>query len=231
MRKLLIACVVVAVALTAFFLPFVPLLVLDVNKVGGWVFVENGVSEDRARLLVYGGEAASKRKWGWVPPVIYLFCNSNTCLSIYGIEQAKANSIQSGLFSLIVISGRGMSAEIVAHELSHAVIYRKSGFMRRIMLPVWLEEGVATYLSEDKRFLGYSLIVGRDEAKRSAVELSSIPEREWDHISSVDPFYTYGRASGVAAYCTRRDQGFIAKLIDVVNDREKIFLLLDQCLE
>lgn len=53
---------------------------------------------------------------------------------------------------LIYLGPQGVSTEIIAHEQAHIALHRRVGLTNQRKLPAWLDEGIATWVSQDPRF-------------------------------------------------------------------------------
>ncbi len=105
---------------------------------------ENMVSQGRARVAAfYGGLSGSPR---------VLICTSEDCYR--RVHGGRSKGMAFLRFAL-VLSPRGTTPVIAAHELSHIELHRRVGVVRilRQAVPQWFDEGVAVVVSDNPRYL------------------------------------------------------------------------------
>jgi len=86
--------------------------------------------------------------WGNVKskPTIYA-CSSKECAKSLGIG-ARAYQFNNHL----VLSPKAISKELIAHEWSHAELYKRvDGFFNWRKIPSWFDEGLAVFVSHEPR--------------------------------------------------------------------------------
>jgi len=95
------------------------------------------VSEGRSRIESLFGTKSGK-------PVI-IYCNSNDEFLKYGAEGSHPAVTQLSAFGeFVVINGRELDKDVIAHEMCHAELQSQIGWYRRqIQIPTWFDEGLA----------------------------------------------------------------------------------------
>ena len=186
---------------------------------GSGLFVEAGagpvavtkaisaVAAGRSRVAdFYGGHERAPR---------ILVCATQVCYDRVGGGASRGMTLLD--FGLL-LSPRGTTPTIAAHELSHAALHTRLGLVRtwRRDIPQWFDEGVAVIVSNDARYVGPSgkgralrcgggrappdraARVDRARRQRFALSESRLPSRPLD-----------GRA--------RRFEGVVALIDSVAN--------------
>lgn len=80
----------------------------------------------------------------------YVFCTTPACLAAFG---GGSTGVTYG-WQLIRVAPHGLRSAIVTHEKLHAEFAVRTGWrmLWHDPVPVWFNEGLATYLAGDKRF-------------------------------------------------------------------------------
>jgi hypothetical protein len=106
--------------------------------------VENAVAAGEDRVAAFYG----KRRGN---PII-LACVSEACYRRLGGGGSRGQAY--GTMALI-LSPRGISTVIAAHELSHIELHMRLGLWHTIRhaVPPWFDEGLAVVVSDDRRYL------------------------------------------------------------------------------
>ena len=117
------------------------------------LYVESSMSSAQRQAVqreIELGRAAVEAFWGGITTAPYFVaCVTTDCdvrFGSYGQRAAAYGDIA------IRLSPRGMTASLIAHEWSHAELYRRSGGLwhaRRI--PRWFDEGVAVVVANEPR--------------------------------------------------------------------------------
>lgn len=114
--------------------------------------------EEKAHLLkiVESSRSITKEFFGknLSNPKIVM-CTNNACVRIFRKRIGKGHTVGS---SYILLSPTGISKTILSHELVHTEISKRMAFaspltMTSETIPTWFNEGLATYLSGDERYL------------------------------------------------------------------------------
>jgi hypothetical protein len=121
------------------------------------IYVEKGIAREQGAALVKvvdEGRQLVRQFWGRqdAAPRI-LVCSDSTCFERLGGGGRRGMSI----FDFVaVLSPRGDTPIIAAHELSMIELNSRIGllgFVRQVV-PLWFNEGIAMYASNDLRYLG-----------------------------------------------------------------------------
>jgi hypothetical protein len=120
------------------------------------IYVEKGIAPEQGTALVKAvdeGRQRMKQFWGRqkaAPRV--LICSDSACF-----ERLRGGGRRGmSIFDFVaVLSPRGGNPVIAAHELSMIELNRRIGLLgfARQAIPVWFNEGVAMYASDDLRYL------------------------------------------------------------------------------
>jgi hypothetical protein len=112
---------------------------------------------DTLKLLIADASARVADFWGRQnasPKFIY--CDTDDDFKKYGNDRKDPATTQYKLGPSIVISNDGLDLDVIAHELSHAELYARTGFYTVMFkIPRWFDEGLAmqhdyrNYYSED----------------------------------------------------------------------------------
>ncbi|MGI9451777.1 MAG: hypothetical protein ACR2QH_14235, partial [Geminicoccaceae bacterium] len=103
------------------------------------------LGEGLARVESFFGQTRSD-------PYVFV-CSSEACNARMDYRGSKAKAFGS---SFILVFAQGRSAEFLAHELSHIELHHRIGLRRGFSgaIPAWFDEGLATVISRDSRFVG-----------------------------------------------------------------------------
>jgi hypothetical protein len=102
------------------------------------------VRDARARIEATFGAVESK-------PILVFFSDPS------GYGTFKLNAYGStqfiGSHACVMIGPKGQNVDVVAHELMHAEIYHRVGYLKRLLqLPTWFDEGVAMQVDHRPRY-------------------------------------------------------------------------------
>lgn len=100
------------------------------------------------RVAAFWGEKKANPK--------FIYCNRQEDFKRYSISATVPAVTYCKMGSYIVLSNDGVDIDIIAHETSHAELYKRIGFFNKLtQLPLWFDEGLAmqndyrNYYSED----------------------------------------------------------------------------------
>jgi hypothetical protein len=122
----------------------------------GHLYIERGASQsDRTSVenAIAAGEdrvtAFYRERRG--DPII-LACVSEACYRRLGGGESRGQAYAT---LALILSPRGISTAIAAHELSHIELHTRLGLWRTIrhVVPPWFDEGLAVVVSDDRRYL------------------------------------------------------------------------------
>lgn len=127
------------------------LFAMDLVRPG--LYVDPAMSPFQREALVAqidAGRAQAERWWGPLSSTTYVVaCVSAACAQRFGSLGERASAFGD---LAIRLSPNGLSAALVAHEWSHAELYRRVGGWSRIGdIPRWFDEGVAVIVADEPR--------------------------------------------------------------------------------
>ncbi len=113
-------------------------------------------SEQLQKLLALQKAAETKFKLFWGENAILdykiIYCNNEKEYNKYGNYGTPA-ATQRKLGAFVVLSSDGLDEQIMAHEISHTILYNKIGWYKTIhKIPTWFEEGLAMQVDDRERY-------------------------------------------------------------------------------
>ncbi|WP_417247899.1 hypothetical protein [Celeribacter sp.] len=116
------------------------------------VHIEPNAGVDPALMIARYEEALVRVERFFGPlahhPVV-LVCVTPTCNRVMGDHGHRAMTYGHHVFYL---GPHGHETAIVAHELAHVALHQRIGLRATKRLPAWVDEGLATMVSEDPRY-------------------------------------------------------------------------------
>ena len=115
------------------------------------IYVEKQLSENQQKSLLKAVDTARQRIHLYFGSVLskpeILACATETCYQSLGGMTSRATAYGE---SKILLSPRGLTAPIIAHEWSHAELYKKvDGFFTN-NIPQWFDEGLGVVVSNEQ---------------------------------------------------------------------------------
>ncbi len=128
----------------------------DLKKTGNLYYSNSTDAMQLEQLLSLKATAEKKFKsfWGKEEPFNYkiIFCNTEALYNKYGNPGTPATT-QRKLGAYVVLSGEGLDENIIAHELSHTILYNQIGWYKAsFKIPTWFEEGLAMQVDDRERY-------------------------------------------------------------------------------
>jgi hypothetical protein len=129
--------------------------VADLHKLsdGSLTESESEVDQQRYVQLTRDARARIKSTFGKVEskPILVFFSRPD------GFGPFKLNAYGSTQFigsrACVMVGPKGQSVDVVAHELMHAEIHHRAGYLKRFLqLPTWFDEGVAMQVDYRPRY-------------------------------------------------------------------------------
>jgi hypothetical protein len=159
---------------------------IGMKKISTKVYVNqdmNATQQKKLLKLIPKAKKYVSDVWGEVTskPTIYA-CSTKKCAKSLGIG-ARAYQINNH----IVLSPKAISRELIAHEWSHAELYKKvGGFFNWRKIPSWFDEGLAVFVSHEHRHdeRAWKKIVDNNISYPSLNELITL--KQW-----IDATYKY----------------------------------------
>lgn len=123
------------------------------DEVSPTLYVEPGMPPEQRQGIqqqIELGRAQVERFYGAITTRPYFVaCATNDCAVRFGSFGERATAFGE---SAIRLSPNGLAAPLVAHEWSHAEVYRRAGGLWRIRgIPRWFDEGVAVVVADEAR--------------------------------------------------------------------------------
>ena len=110
------------------------------------------MSEAEAPVAAFFGPLSRRRT--------VLLCNDELCEKrlgglLEGTGRVRAFAYDAAGYPVLRFSPRGLSATIIAHELTHVEVHKRIGFVNHMIgrLPAWFDEGLAVLISDDHRYI------------------------------------------------------------------------------
>jgi len=73
----------------------------------------------------------------------FIYCEREEDFLKYSMNAAVPALAHLKLGSYIILGSEGIDLDIIAHEISHAELYERLGFFKRMAVPAWFDEGLA----------------------------------------------------------------------------------------
>jgi hypothetical protein len=147
------------------------------------VAIVNTIEEARRKLIEFWGPLEAKPR--------ILVCSNDDCFRRLGGGRRRGMSLYD---QVAVLSPRGSNVTIAAHELSMNELHHRIGLLAFATgrMPVWFDEGIAIYTSDDLRYMSPA-----SQANRCLVpEPTYLPTGmfEWNRTALVD-HHLYAKAA------------------------------------
>jgi len=140
---------------------FIRCLVVDwhtMDQIGPRLYVHPSMTQPERQALLRNHTLAKKRVIDFFgslqsDPVVIAGTDSHT-INYFGSERAQTGMTHlSPLGGYIVLDGRGLNVDVLAHEMVHAELLDRLGWYHRTFhVPTWFDEGLAMQI--DYRFPG-----------------------------------------------------------------------------
>jgi hypothetical protein len=104
--------------------------------------------------LQKGAEDKVKRFWKENTLLDYtlIFCNNEISYNKYATAGTPATT-QRKLGAYVVLSNEGLDEQIIAHEITHTILYNYIGWYKAIYkIPTWFEEGLAMQVDDREKY-------------------------------------------------------------------------------
>ena len=117
------------------------------------LYVEPAMSAEQrlslSRQIALGRTQVARFYGGITTSPYFVACISQECALRFGSHGERAAAFGA---SAIRLSPNGLAAPLVAHEWSHAELYRRVGGWRHIHnIPRWFDEGIAVVIADESR--------------------------------------------------------------------------------
>jgi len=129
----------------------------DYTEIAPNVFLDPKIDPDKHKgfrsLVVEGRSRISKTFGVTIARPKILYTSSQTEAASFGAN-STATSHLTPAGACLVFGPKGQNIDVTAHELVHAEVFERVGFINYIMeIPVWFNEGVALIVDHRKPFL------------------------------------------------------------------------------
>jgi len=146
----------------------------DFEKKENIYFRKNTASGKINELLVKRSMAEKRVNEFWKKNSVldydFVYCDNEQDFNDYGHAGAPAVT-QLKMGAWIVLQEESLDVDIIAHEISHTVLYNNIGWYKtRFTIPAWFNEGLAMQVDDRDYYSVDSLM----EKKRSGVQLPDI---------------------------------------------------------
>ena len=143
-------------------------------------------------------------------PVIF-FCLTETCY-----RRAGGQGISRGMTfaGALLVSPRRPDGTVTTHEWTHEEVLERLGPNLRLV-PAWFNEGLAVYVSDDKRFLAPA-----GSGDRCLIEpTGDLPETQarWTETTTYDSSVFARAGCRVSRWLARKGNGAVLELIRQIN--------------
>jgi hypothetical protein len=181
----------------------------------GNIYVESSTPPDLRQAVIRSEQISRARITAFFTtresdPVIF-FCMTEHCYRRAGGHPATRGMTFS---NSVLISPRRPDGTVLTHEWTHAELLERLGPRLRLV-PAWFNEGLAVYVSDDRRFLAPA-----NSSDRCLIDpTGELPETasDWLRVTSHDtkPFARAG--CRVSRWLARKGNGAVLELISEIN--------------
>ncbi len=134
----------------------------------GNLFFNSDVSYNKIDTLITLKNIAEKKAIGfWGNNILLdyklIYCNSEKEYNKYGQGNGTPACAYCKMGSYVVVSMDGLDSSIIAHELSHCILYNNIGFYNlNFKIPTWFNEGLAMQIDDRDYYSIDSLMAKKD---------------------------------------------------------------------
>jgi hypothetical protein len=136
------------------------------NKSGN-IYYKNITQQKMQQVLEAKSAAENKAAAFWKTSLqldyTMVFCNNETEFSKYASPFVPAaTNLKMGAY--IIIKDESIDENIIAHEISHTVLYRNIGWYKRTFeIPAWFDEGLAMQV-DDREYYSIDSLLAKQKA-------------------------------------------------------------------
>ena len=152
------------------------------------------------------------------PQAPLLVCAIEDCYRRMEGQGGVSRAIAEG--ESLLVSPRGLNTVILTHELSHLAFRDQVGILAYANVPAWFDEGLAVYVSDDRRYLAPPGVPDRC-LKDKSYDLP-VSRRAWLGVLTHDPGGAYEAAACRVARWIGLDEprAKVGRLIQRLHDEE-----------
>lgn len=167
----------------------------------GRVYIERGMNPNEAAATFRDLADAKSRVDSFLGPMhsrpIIFVCQTERCFErlVGPSKNARGLSVHD---RTLILSPRRIGSVIAAHELAHIELHERAG-LGSVAAPAWFDEGLATLVSQDTRYLSMKTDIGL-----CANDARDLPanRRAWSTAAKTDQSI-YAAATCRVAQCLR----------------------------
>lgn len=116
------------------------------------------IEEASVRVTVFWGQKISNPK--------FIFCESEEDYLKYSGSYLAPAVAHLKLGAHIVLAKDGLDLDVIAHEISHAELYERTGFYKKLFrIPTWFDEGLAMQVDHREYYSYNNLLLLSDSLK------------------------------------------------------------------
>ena len=179
---------------------FNPIVIADLcpqcfgfHSIGNGIYVQGGASASQGRITLEVRQASQQVQdffGNSLPPVRVLICSTEPC---YHRAEGRGgiSKAVSWWDRALIVSPRGQNVTIITHEMTHMEFRHLLGPTAYAKVPSWFDEGLAVYVSDDRRYLApiglqtRCLVSGEE----------SLPTSDWWAVMTRNPARAYALAA------------------------------------
>lgn len=185
------------------------------ERLQGNIYVESGTPPDLRQDVIRTEQISRTRITAFFTtresdPVIF-FCMTERCYRRAGGDPATRGMTFS---NSLLISPRRPGGTVLTHEWTHAEFLQRLGPRLRLV-PAWFSEGLAVYVSDDRRFLAPA-----NSSDRCLIDpAGELPETasDWLRVTTYDKKPFARAACRVSRWLARNGNGAVLELIREIN--------------
>lgn len=185
------------------------------ERLQGNIYVESGTTPDLRQAVIRAEQISRAKITAFFitresDPVIF-FCMTERCYLRAGGHAATRGMTFA---NAVLISPRRSGVTVLTHEWTHAEFLQRLGPRARLV-PAWFSEGLAVYVSDDRRYLAPASFSDRCLID-PAGELPETPS-DWLQVTTYNkkPFARAG--CRISRWLARKGNGAVLELISEIN--------------
>lgn len=134
----------------------------------GNIYFRKNIGAGKIKLLQEIQSAAERKVRGFWKSNINLnynliYCDNKQDFANYGVAGAPA-ATQLKMGAYVVVSSAGLDTSVIAHEISHTILYNNIGWYRtKFKIPTWFDEGLAMQV-DDRDYYSVDTLMAKKAA-------------------------------------------------------------------
>ncbi|MDW7694362.1 hypothetical protein R9C00_06400 [Flammeovirgaceae bacterium SG7u.111] len=173
----------------------------SLEEVAPNIYVEEEMVDEQVSNFLFAVAEAEERLHTFFDPTyaqpVIIAGNSPTVMQTYGMQSSSPGMNHITPFgSYIVLGAEGLNVDVICHELVHAELLARLGWLKREQeIPAWFDEGLALLLDHRYKDTKKTWILLTDYGKK-APSLNELKEMsEFQKYTEISPFLSYVTAS------------------------------------